>query len=195
MSDPANPVPFTDEVSIRRSREYMVEDQRFASRRPDVLEYTSEALDNDTTIAGPLVADLFASTSGTDADFVVKVIDVFPNDTPTPRGSADPLGGLRDAPPMGDHAREVPRELLSAEAFTPGEITPVRVELNDVLHTFKKGHRIMVQIQSSLFPLADRNPQTFTDIYAAKESDFRKATIRLYHSAKYPSHVTLGVLP
>ncbi len=177
--------------------DYMVADQRFAARRPDVLAYRSDLLQEPITVAGPIQADIFVSTSGTDSDWVVKVIDVFPDNQPDP----DPnpggvrLGGFQQLV-RGDVMRGKFRNSFEKpEPFVPNEPTRVRFTLPDVYHTFQPGHRIMVQIQSTWFPLVDRNPQTFVDINAAKETDFRSATQRLYHSQKFPSRVTVGVLP
>lgn len=194
VSDPANPVPFTAETSIGRSREYMVEDQRFASRRPDVVVYETAPLAEDLTLAGPISVDLQASMTGTDADFVVKLVDVLPNDTPSPVGTAPPLGGYEMLVRFEVMRGKFRNSYSKPEPFKPGEVTPVRFTLNDVLHTFKKGHRVMVQVQSSMFPLVDRNPQTFVDIYSAKEADFQKSAIRIHRSAKYPSHLSVGIL-
>ncbi|MCH8275738.1 MAG: CocE/NonD family hydrolase [Armatimonadetes bacterium] len=196
LSDPAKPVPYVAETRISRSREYMIEDQRFAARRPDVLVYQTDPLTEDVTLAGPVIPNLFISTTGTDADFVVKLIDVFPDDTPDP--SPNP-NGVR----MGGYQMMVRAEVMRAkfrnsferpEPLIPNRVTPVSFELRDVCHTFKKGHRIMVQVQSSWFPLVDRNPQTFVDIYSCTEEDFRKATHRVYCSARYPSHLKVGLL-
>jgi putative CocE/NonD family hydrolase len=192
VSDPNRPVPFTMEVRSNRNREYMIADQRFAFRRPDVLSYETAPMESDTTFAGPVTADLFASTSGTDADFVVKVIDVFPDDE-KPQGDVQ-MGGyqmlVRWEVLRGKYRNSYERP----EPFKPNRPTPVTVRLNDLMHTFRKGHRMMVQVQSSMFPLIDRNPQRFVDIYKAKASDFDKATIRLYRSRRYPSHLTLSRL-
>ncbi len=200
VSDPAKPVPFTNEITDDRSTEYMVEDQRFAARRPDVLVLQSDPLTEDTTLAGPIQASLFVSTTGTDADFIVKVIDVYPDNTPGPDRDGMPARLLSPYAGFQQLLRwEVMRGKFrnsyeKPEPFTPGAVTPVKLTLNDVLHTFKKGHRIMVQIQSSYFPLVDRNPQKFCDIYKATEADFQKATIRVYRSAKYPTSITFGVM-
>lgn len=196
VSDPANPVPHTAETTNRRSREYMTEDQRFASRRPDVLAYRGDVLTEDLTIAGPITVDLFASTTGTDADFVVKLIDVYPDDTTvtSPEQCAPPMGGYEMLLRWEIMRGRFRNSYSKPAPFVPGKVTPVRLTLNDVCHTFKKGHRIMIQVQSSMFPLIDRNPQKFVDIYTAKESNFQKATIRVYRSARYPSHVTVGVM-
>jgi putative CocE/NonD family hydrolase len=199
ISDPAHPVPYTQDVHFKRTREYMNDDQRFASRRPDVLTYETEILNNDITLAGPVVADLMASISTTDADFVVKLIDVFPDDFKY----NDDVKGNDNNYPMGGYQMLVRAEIMRGkfrnsfekpEPFIPGKITNVKWELPDVAHTFLKGHRIMIQIQSSWFPLADRNPQKFIDIYKADDSDFQKAAIRIYHDAAHASKIILPVL-
>src|SRR5262249_20932315 len=151
------------------TREHMTEDQRFASTRSDVLVYQTEPLTSDVTMAGPLKPTLFVSTSGTDSDFVVKLIDVYPDNFP----DNDPNpGGVR----MGGYQQLVRGELMrgrfrdsyeNPEPFTPNKPTQLEYVMPDVYHTFRQGHRIMVQVQSSWFPLADRNPQTFVDIYNA----------------------------
>jgi putative CocE/NonD family hydrolase len=195
-SDPHKPVPYFDKVTLRMAAEYMTADQRFASRRPDVLVYETEELDDDVTIAGPIEADLFVSTSGTDSDWVVKVIDVYPNDYPDPEPNPKgvKMGGYQQLV-RGDVMRGKFRNSLEkAEPFTPGKPTPVRWTLHDVCHTFRSGHRIMIQVQSSWFPLIDRNPQTFVDIYTAKESDFHKGTQRVYRTRELSSRVVLPVL-
>ena len=199
VSDPQKPVPYPSGIPFKRTREYMTDDQRFASRRPDVLTYETEVLENDITLAGPVIADLKVSLSTTDADFLVKVIDVFPDDFRYPEDWSD---NGKDYP-MGGYQMLVRGEIMRGkfrnsfekpEPFTPGKITQVKWELPDVAHTFKKGHRIMIQIQSSWFPLADRNPQKFIDIYKADDSDFQKSTIRVYHEATHPSKIILPVL-
>lgn len=190
-SDPAHPVPYTEDVGLGRTREYMTDDQRFASRRPDVLTYTSGLLDTDVTLGGPLVANLMVSISTTDADFVVKLIDVFPDEYKYDEtifgkgnGTAYPMGGYQMLV-RGEIMRGRYRNSFAKpEAFTPGKITEVKFSLPDVAHTFKKGHKIMIQIQSSWFPLADRNPQKFVDIYKCDDSDFQKAVIKIYHDSK-----------
>ncbi len=196
VSDPANPVPYTEDVHLGRTAEYMTDDQRFADRRPDVASYQTAVLLEDITLTGPLNADLWVSTTGTDADFVVKLIDVFPDSSSQPQG-------METGVPLSGYQMLVRGEVLrgrfrnsfeSPEPFTPGKITRVRFELPDVAHTFKKGHRIMIQVQNSWFPLVDRNPQKFVDIYSCSESDFQKATQRIYHSAANPSSVKVMVL-
>ena len=196
VSDPAKPVPYTEDVHTNRTSEYMTDDQRFAARRPDVMVYQSEILSEDLTLAGPLTADLFISTSGTDADYVVKLIDVFPADTKNPEGGEIkvPLGGyqmlVRGEVLRGKYRNSFERP----EPFVPGKITEVKFEIPDAAHTFKKGHRIMIQIQNSWFPLVDRNPQKFVNIYKCSDSDFQKATQRIYHDSKHPSHIKISVL-
>jgi len=191
ISDPAHPVPYTEDVHMGRTREYMIDDQRFASRRPDVLTFSTGVLTADLTLAGPLVADLMASISTTDADFVVKLIDVFPDDF---KYDEKEFGkGNGETYPMGGYQMLVRGEIMRGryrnsfekpEAFVPNKITEVKYTLPDMAHTFKKGHKLMIQIQSSWFPLADRNPQQFVDIYHCNDSDFQKATIRIYHNSK-----------
>ncbi len=171
VSDPAKPVPYNDGVSRDRTREYMDDDQRFAASRTDVLVFETDTLTSDITLAGPLTADLKVSISTTDADFVVKLIDVFPDDFKYSDGDKYIMNGYQMLV-RGDIFRGRYRNSFAKpEAFVPGKISEVKYTLNDVAHTFKKGHRIMVQIQSSWFPLADRNPQQFVDIYHAKASD------------------------
>ncbi|WP_324677648.1 CocE/NonD family hydrolase [Hymenobacter sp. GOD-10R] len=190
VSDPANPVPYTNGVYAHRNNEYMIEDQRFAAKRPDVLTFQTEPLTEDLTLAGPLTAGLFVSTTGTDADFIVKLIDVAPADGKASSAN-DGYQRLVRAEPIRGKFRN---SFEKPEPFTPGQVAEVKYELPDVLHTFKKGHRVMVQVQSSWFPLVDRNPQTFTNIPQADVKDFQKATIRLFHDAKRPSGLGVNVL-
>ncbi|SMC81512.1 CocE/NonD family hydrolase [Pedobacter nyackensis] len=196
VSDPNKPVPYQDGVQDRRTREYMVDDQRFAARRPDVVVYQTEVLTEDITLAGPVLANLVVSTTGTDADYVIKLIDVFPEDSPAP--TPNPRNLI-----MGGYQMMVRGEIMRGkyrnsfekpEPFIPGLVTKVNYALPDVAHTFKKGHRIMVQVQNSWFPLADRNPQKFMDIYTAEPSDFQKATHRIFHDVNNSSALTLTVL-
>jgi putative CocE/NonD family hydrolase len=198
-SDPAHPVPYTEDVHNRRTREYMTDDQRFSSRRPDVLTYQMPVLTEDVTLAGAVIADIAASISTTDADFVVKLIDVFPDDFEYP---ATELGNRKDYP-MGGYEMLVRGEIMRGkfrnsfekpEPFIPGKVAHVKFEMPDVAHTFKKGHRIMIQIQSTWFPLVDRNPQKFLDIYKADDSDFQKANIRIYHDAVNQTKFILPIL-
>jgi hypothetical protein len=196
-SDPAKPVPFIGEIAIDMKREYKVADQRFAARRTDVLTYASGALEEDLTVVGPIKAKLFVATSGTDSDWIVKLIDVYPDDFPDPESNPTgiKMGGYQQLV-RGDVMRGKFRESLEHPSpFTPDQPTAVRFTLQDINHTFRPGHRIMVQIQSTWFPLVDRNPQTFVDIYAAKGSDFKRATQRVYRSSDLASHVEVLILP
>lgn len=203
ISDPAHPVPYTEDVHFHRTREYMTDDQRFASRRTDVLCFQTPVLEEDLTIGGPVVADLKVSLSTTDADFIVKVIDVFPDNFTY--GDEPPATG-REQPrsyPMGGYQMLVRGEIMRGRfresfekpvPFKPGKVEGVRYTMPDVAHTFKKGHRLMIQVQSSWFPLADRNPQKFTDIYTCDDKDFQKATVHVYHDGDHPSRIILPVL-
>lgn len=197
VSDPAHPVPYTASIQGGRNNEYMIEDQRFAAQRPDVLTYQTELLTEDLTVAGPLGVDLWVSTSGTDADFVVKLIDVLPDDTPNPvpNPKSVQLAGTQRLV-RGDVFRGRFRNSFEKpEAFQPNVPTEVKYALNDVLHTFKKGHRLMMQVQSTWFPLVDRNPQQFGSISPLAEvSNFKKATIRIYHEPGHASAVQLPVV-
>ena len=196
VSDPAKPVPFINGTNIGMTREYMTDDQRFAATRPDVLAYQSDVLTEDITLAGPIKADLFVSTTGSDSDYVVKLIDVFPDNAPDPK--PNPTGfraGGYEMLVRGEPMRAKYRKAWDKpEPMTPNQVTEVPFELPDVHHTFQKGHRIMVQIQSSWFPLVDRNPQKFVNIYKATEADFQKATERVYHSARYSTNLRVMVL-
>jgi hypothetical protein len=195
-SDPARPVPFINGINIGMTREYMTDDQRFASRRPDVLVYQTAPLTEDMTLAGPIKADLFVSTSGTDSDFIVKLIDVYPDDAsdPIPNPTGFRAGGyqmlIRGEPMRAKYRKSFSRP----EPMVPGQVTEVPFQLPDVHHTFKRGHRMMIQIQSSWFPLVDRNPQKFTNIYKATETDFQKATQRVYRTGKSSTHLTVLVI-
>lgn len=181
-SDPAKPVPYTEDVHIARTREYMTDDQRFAARRPDVLVYQTPILTEDLTVAGTASADLMVSMTGTDADFVVKIIDVFPDDFKYSDNDHYTMNGYQMMV-RGEVMRGKFRNSFETpEAFIPGKPTQVKFGLPDIAHTFKKGHRLMIQIQSSWFPLVDRNPQKFLDIYHAKESDFQKSTIKIFNN-------------
>ena len=194
VSDPAKPVPYTSDVHFNRSRNYMTDDQRFAARRTDVLVFQTDTLTKDVTLAGPVVADLLVSLSNSDADFIVKLIDVFPDNAgynDIDIYEDDPENDPVTKYPMGGYQMLVRAEIMrgryrnsfsSPEPFTPGKPTQVKYTLPDVAHTFKKGHRMMVQVQSSWFPLVDRNPQQFIDIYHAKDDDFLKETIQIFHN-------------
>jgi len=205
VSDPNRPVPFVSYTTDTVPQRYMVDDQRFASYRPDVLVYQTDPLQEDVTIAGPISPRLKVASSGTDSDFDVKLIDVYPEDAP----DADPAvaGNKRilDAPPlhMGGYQQLLRGEPFRAkfrnswekpEPLTPGKVTDINFVMPDVMHTFRKGHRIMVQVQSSWFPLTDRNPQVFTDIPFAKPEDFKQATEEVFHQKNAASGVEVLVL-
>ena len=194
-SDPAHPVPYTAGTEARVASAFMVEDQRFAARRPDVLVYRTDPLTAPVTVAGPLQARLQVSTTGTDADWVVKLVDVLPGESGESDAAGGGLGGCQRLVRAEVMRGKFRHGLETAEPFRPGQPTAVSFALNDVCHTFAKGHRIMVQIQSSWFPLVDRNPQVFTDIYRARDEDFRKAEHTVYHNAALPSCVVLPILP
>ena len=195
-SDPRKPVPWSSEIRTTQGHLWMVEDQRFATRRPDVLVFESEVLTEDVTIAGPVIADLFVSTTGTDADWVVKLIDVFPSDAPDPRPNPAEVR-------MGDFQMLLAGEVFRSkyrtsfekpEPLGPNAVTEIAFDLRDRNHCFLKGHRIMVQVQSTWFPVIDRNPQTFVNIYQAKEEDFRTAVHTVHRSRLHPSHLKLNVI-
>ncbi len=201
VSDPAKPVPYINSIAIGMTREHMVDDQRFASRRPDVLTYQTDVLTEDITVAGPPVPSLFVSTSGTDSDWTVKLIDVYPDDFVPPT-----LPGI-DAPPiatsrMGGYEQLIRGETMRGkfrnsyerpEPFVPNQPTKLEFTTPDIFHTFRKGHRIMIQVQSTWFPLVNRNPQIFTNINRASDADYQKATERVYHRADAASHIKLSV--
>jgi uncharacterized protein len=196
VSDPAKPVPYTAEVTTTEGHLFMVEDQRFVANRPDVLVYETPPLAESLTIAGPIDVTLNVSTTGTDADFVVKVIDVYPGDAP------DPVPNPRNVH-MGHYQMLLAGDILRAkfrnslsdpDPMVPNQPTTLTFTLGDKHHTFLKGHRVMVQVQSSWFPMFDRNPQTFVDIYHAKDTDYRKATHKVFRSGSLSSFVSLPVV-
>jgi hypothetical protein len=202
VSDPNHPVPFVGYTTNAVPQRYMVDDQRFASYRPDVLVYQTEPLEEDVTIAGPIAPRLKIASSGTDSDFVVKLIDVYPEDFP----STPPNKRVQDTPPlfMGGYQQLLRGEPFRAkfrtswekpEPLTPGKETDLNFTMPDLFHTFRRGHRIMVQVQSSWFPLADRNPQTFTDIPNARPEEFQKATEQVFHQKNAASGVEVLVMP
>jgi len=198
VSDPNKPVPFTQAINKGMTRPYMTDDQRFAARRTDVLAYQTDVLDGVLTLAGPIYADLWVSTSGTASDWVVKVIDVFPPD-------AEDNEFVSDHMHMGNYEMMVRSEVIRGrfrnsneypEPFLPNQPTHIRLELQDVFHTFEPGHRVMIQIQSTWFPLVDRNPHRYVDnVFLADEADLIKATQRVYRSGKHASRIDIGVLP
>ena len=215
VSDPWNPVPYTQKITLNYPRDFMTEDQRFAAMRPDVLVYQTDPLTEDITVAGNIKPELFISSSGTDSDFIVKLIDVFPDDYQFPEtGNNLPNGQPERMRPPEDSACSVFSPAVikcfcaasrCRRAFATASRSPSRCGANTatkisyvmpgVVHTFKKGHRIMVQIQSTWFPLVARNPQKFMPNYKlGTDADFQKATERVYHSAQYPSRIVLPVM-
>ncbi|MGB8489529.1 MAG: CocE/NonD family hydrolase [Bacteroidales bacterium] len=196
VTDPEHPVSYIDGIHTERTTEYMTDDQRFALRRPDVMGYQTGILDRDMTLTGPVIADLFVSTTGTDADYIVKLIDVFPDDAKAP-DSLDvkvPWSGYQMLVRAEVFRGKFRNSFEKPEPFKPGVITEVKYTMPDVAHTFRKGHRIMIQVQNSWFPLVDRNPQKFVDIYTCSDADFQKATQRIYHDSAHPSHLVVNVL-
>ena len=197
LSDPAKPVGYMSEIVTGMKAEYMIADQRFASRRADVLVYQTGELEEDVTLVGPIEVDLLVSTSGTDSDWVVKVIDVYPDDYPDAAENPKEvrMGGYQQLV-RGDVIRGKFRDSFEKpEPFKPGEPTRVRFTMPDIYHCFRSGHRIMVQVQSSWFPLVDRNPQKFCDIFQATEADYQIATQRVFHSPKLTSRLNVRTLP
>jgi putative CocE/NonD family hydrolase len=194
VSDPKKPVPYTEAFATNMTSEYMTDDQRFASKRPDVVVYQTDVLSENITFAGPIIADLRVSTSGTDSDWIVKVIDVYPQNA-VDGTSNKPLAGYQMMVRSEVIRGRFRNSYEKPEPFKAGEPTTVRLALQDVLHTFPKGHRIMVQVCSSWFPLADRNPQKYVDnIFYAEEKDFIMATQRVYCSQTHPTALEVGVL-
>lgn len=204
ISDPDKPVPYLGYTAIGMRRDYMTEDQRFAATRPDVLVYETEPLESDMTIAGPIKVALHVSTSGTDSDFVVKVIDVYPGDypdapaaqgAPPPPANAVKMGGYQQLVRGEPFRGKFRNSFEKPEPFEPGKAAKIEFSMPDVHHTFRRGHRIMVQVQSSWFPLVDRNPQKFVEIPKARREDFQKATQRVYRSRESASSITMLVMP
>lgn len=206
VSDPSHPVPFVGYTTDTVPQRYMVDDQRFASYRPDVLVYQTDPLQEDVTIAGPISPRLKVASSGTDSDFDVKLIDVYPEDAPDPNPAVAENKRILDAPPlhMGGYQQLLRGEPFRAkfrnsmekpEPLSPGRMADINFTMPDVMHTFRKGHRIMVQVQSSWFPLTDRNPQVFTDIPFAKPEDFKPATEEVFHQKDAASGVEVLVVP
>ena len=198
MSDPAKPVPYTEVINKGMTREYMTDDQRFAGKRQDVLVYQTEIYGEDVTLAGDIMAHLMVSTSESAADWVVKLIDVYPDDH-------EDFDHTPDHIKMGGYQQMIRSEVIrgryrnsyeNPEPFIPNELAEINLPLLDVLHTFKKGHRLMIQIQSTWFPLIDRNPQKYVDnIFEAVDADFIKATHKVYRSKDNSSYIEIGILP
>lgn len=206
ISDPNKPVPFVGYTTLGVPQEYMVSDQRFAATRPDVLVYQSEELEEDVTVAGPVGARLFVSTTGTDSDWVVKLIDVHPpeageaqagrptgapSDPETPKSNFGGFQQLVRGDPLRGRFRN---SFEKPEAMVPGKVEQIAYDLQDVNHTFRRGHKIMVQVQSSWFPLIDRNPQTFVRIRDAKPEDFKAATQKVFRGGAQASGLVLRVI-
>ncbi|WP_339921963.1 CocE/NonD family hydrolase [uncultured Cyclobacterium sp.] len=199
ISDPANPVPYSQDIKLNFTpRKYMADDQRFAARRPDVLTFETEVLQEDMTLAGEIMARLKVATSQTDADWIVKLIDIYPGDYPNHEF-------VLDGVEMGNYHLMVRSEVLRGryresfefpKQFVPDQISAVDFRLQDVFHTFKQGHKIQIQIQSTWFPLIDRNPQKYVEnIFEAESEDFIKATHRVFHTEKFASKIEVMVLP
>ena len=204
ISDPAKPIPYTNGIFEDRNSNYMVEDQRFAAERPDVLVYETDTLTEDITVTGRLKADIFISTTGTDADIIVKLIDVIPDNEPDFHTSYKlngvshtnnlQLAGVERLQRAEVFRCKFRNSYEKPEPLVPGQITEIKFDMNEIAHTFKKGHLIMVQVQSSWFPLVDINPQKFVSIPTCDKSDFQKATMRIYHDAMNSSSIMLPVL-
>lgn len=195
ISDLDKPVPWSTAIQTSQGHLWMVEDQRFAARRPDVLVYQSDVLTEDITIAGPVIADLFVATTGTDADWIVKLIDVYP-DTTSERGASSRMrmGGFQMLLAGEVFRSKYRNSFENPEPMVPNQVTEISFDLGDKSHTFKKGHRIMVQVQSTWFPVIDRNPQTFVDIYHATEEDYQNAEHTVFRAREFPSHLKLLVV-
>ena len=187
-SDPAKPVPWSTNIQTQQGHQWMVGDQRFAGQRPDVLVYESDVLTESVTIAGPITAHLHVATTGTDADYVVKLIDVLPSDA---NSRMSDYQMLLSAEVMRAKYRN---SFVQPEPMVPGSITEITFALPERYHRFLKGHRIMVQVQSTWFPVIDLNPQTFVNIYRATEDDFQKATHTVHCSTQHPSHVEVQLM-
>ena len=201
-SDPNKPVPYIEGPMTSRTREYMTDDQRFASKRTDVVCFETDYLKNDLTIAGTVTANISVALSSTDADFIVKIIDVYPNDFSYKNYDDSIINSMWKGKNyvMNGYQMLVRGEVMRGkyrnsfekpEPFEPNKITTVKLCLPDIAHTFKKGHKLMIQIQSTWFPLVDRNPQQFIDIYHCEDKDFIKSDIKIYHNLDNKSYLTL----
>ena len=195
ISDPNKPVPHTIKIGRGWDKPYMVEDQRFAARRPDVLVFNSEVADVDYTISGSIKIDLWVSTSQSAADFVVKLVDVFPGMDVNNDKVDQAKGNRHELVRWGSIRGRFRNSMSKPEPFVPGKPTKVSFELYDVLHTIKRGHKLQIQVQSSFFPFLDVNPQKYVDnIFNAKEEDFVKAEHRIYHDKNHQSQISFEVL-
>jgi hypothetical protein len=201
LADPSRPVPLVGYTTQGMPGDYMTSDQRFAATRPDVLVYETPPLAEDVTVAGPIGVTLHVASTGTDADFVVKLVDVYPGDTPSrdlPAGSPGypvKMGGYQQLVRGEPFRAKFRNSFEKPEPLVPGQPTTIAFEMPDAYHTFRRGHRIMVHVQSSWFPFVDRNPQTFVNIPAATEADFKKQTQRVFRSAARASSLTVLVEP
>ncbi len=193
ISDPAKPVPISSGIGSGFPRDYMTYDQRFASRRPDVLAYQTPPLEHDVTVAGPITPILKVATSGTDSDFIVKLIDVYPDDypNPDPNPASVQMGGYQQLVRAEPFRGKYRNDRAKPEPFSPNQPAKIEFVMPDICHTFRSGHRIMVQIQSTWFPLIDLNPQQFVNIPTAKTGDFVKATERVYHGGADGSRLSV----
>lgn len=196
LSDPNKPVPYVSYITQEMSGSYMTSDQRFASTRPDVLVYETEPLEEDITITGPVSPEIFFSTTGTDTDLVTVLIDVYPGDFPDPKPNPTKvkMGGYQQMVRGEPFRAKYRNSFEKPEALTPGKREKISFAMPGVSHTFRRGHRIMVHIQSSWFPLVDRNPQKFINIPDAKREDFQKATIRIYRAKGAASGLQVNVM-
>jgi len=196
LSDPAKPVPYVGRIVQGILNSYMTEDQRFAAMRPDVVVFKTEPLDHDVPVFGPIQVDLKVSTSGTDSDFDVKVIDVFPGDYPdyNDAAPATPMGGYQELIRGEPFRGKFRKSFEKAIPFEPNKPDRITFYLPDIAHTWRQGHRIMVQVQSSWFPLTDRNPQKFIEIPKALSNDFQKAFERVYFGGADGSRIQLRVM-
>jgi hypothetical protein len=197
VSDPAHPVPYRSrpvEATYGRGSRWstwLTEDQRFVHLRPDVLSWETEPLTDDVTVTGDIVALLFASTSGTDSDWIVKLIDVYPEDYPKDRR----MGGYQLMVANEVFRGRFRKSFEKPEPTKPDEVNEYAIDLRSNDHTFLKGHKIMVQVQSTWFPIIDRNPQKYVEnIFLAKDSDYQSATQRVHRSERYPSHIALPII-
>jgi putative CocE/NonD family hydrolase len=196
VSDPARPVPSVPYIANTMTVEYMLDDQRHAAARPDVLVFQTEPLTEDLTLAGPLEVTLHVSTTGTDSDFVVKLIDVYPDNFPDPEPNPKRvrMGGYQQLVRGEPFRGKFRKSFDKPEPFTPGQMEKITFTMPDIFHTLRPGHRLMVQVQSSWFPLVDRNPQKFLEIHQAKPGDFQKATQRVYYGPVAGSTIGVRVL-
>lgn len=196
VSDPAKPVPYTEATATGLTQEYMTDDQRFAARRPDVLVFQTEPLTDSLTLTGEIKVRLYVESTGTDADWVVKLINVYPDSAaPQPHQPAKPMGGYQRMVRSEVCRSRWRNSTEKPEPLVPGRIAEISLSLQDVCHTFAPGHRLMIQVQSSWFPMIDRNPQTFVEnIYTAPPMAYKVQTHTVHHSTRAPSYIEVQVL-